>query len=97
MFLEELPAEVTRHLLAQLTPEGAPVGGLLGYPKDRSDGATALRRRAGGWTIAQVLDYIATAGQRDAERHLRGRRSRHLISVSIRALLWPRRRTCSAA
>jgi magnesium transporter len=66
MFLEELPAEVTRTLLAQLTPEERAVAvGLLGYP-EASIGRlmtpeyVAVRE---DWTVAHVLDYIREHGQ----------------------------------
>ena len=66
MFLEELPAEVTRQLLALLTPEERAVAvALLGYPEGSigrlmTPHYVAVRE---DWTIAQVLDYIRAHGQ----------------------------------
>jgi len=66
MFLEELPAEVTRQLLALLTPEERAVAvQLLGYPEGSigrlmTPHYIAVREE---WTIAQVLDYVRTHGQ----------------------------------
>jgi magnesium transporter len=66
MFLEELPATVTRHLLGLLTPgERAVALTLLGYP-ERSIGRlmtpnyVAVRE---GWTVREVLDYVRAHGQ----------------------------------
>ena len=67
MFLEELPAEVTRNLLAQLTPQERAVAvGLLGYPvgsigRLMTPQYVAVRE---DWTIAHVLEYIRTHGQK---------------------------------
>jgi magnesium transporter len=65
LFLEELPAEVTRELLALLTPAERSVAvSLLGYP-EKSVGRLmtpqylAVREQ---WTIQQVLDYVRTHG-----------------------------------
>ena len=65
-FLEELPAEATRELLAMLTPaERAVARTLLGYP-ERSVGRlmtpnyVAVREH---WTVREVLDYVRTHGQ----------------------------------
>ena len=78
MFLEELPAPVTRQLLALLTPhERAIASSLLGYPEESvgrfmTPEYIAVEEE---WTIQQVLDFIrdARTGQRNAERHLRRR------------------------
>ena len=66
LFLEELPAEVTRELLALLTPAERSVAvSLLGYP-EKSVGRlmtpnyVSVREQ---WTIQQVLDYVRTHGQ----------------------------------
>src|SRR5678815_3272669 len=66
MFLEELPAAVTRQLLGMLTPQQRSVAlKLLGYP-DGSIGRlmtphyVSVREQ---WTIREVLDYIRTHGQ----------------------------------
>jgi magnesium transporter len=66
LFLEELPAEVTRELLALLTPAERSVAvSLLGYP-EKSVGRlmtpqyVAVRDH---WTIREVLDYVRTHGQ----------------------------------
>jgi magnesium transporter len=66
LFLEELPAEVTRQLLALLTPrERAVAVTLLGYP-DKSVGRlmtphyVAVRET---WTVRDVLDYVRNHGQ----------------------------------
>ena len=66
MFLEELPATVTRELLALLTPEERSVAlTLLGYP-ERSVGRlmtphyVAVREH---WTVRDVLDHVRTHGQ----------------------------------
>src|SRR6185295_16749737 len=66
MFLEELPAEVTRQLLALLTPgERAVAVKLLGYPEGSigrlmTPHYVAVRE---DWTVAQVLDYVRAHGQ----------------------------------
>ena len=80
MFLEELPAEVTRQLLALLTPEERAVAvALLGYPEGSigrlmTPHYVAVRE---DWTdrAGARLHPRARAGQRDAERHLRRRRA----------------------
>jgi len=66
MFLEELPAAVTRQLLGMLTPKERSVAlKLLGYP-DGSIGRlmtphyVSVREQ---WTISEVLDYIRSHGQ----------------------------------
>jgi magnesium transporter len=66
LFLEELPAEATRQLLALLTPaERAVAVTLLGYP-ERSVGRlmtpnyVAVREE---WTVREVLDYVRAHGQ----------------------------------
>src|SRR5499427_3441147 len=65
-FLEELPAEATRQLLALLTPEErAEAVRLLGYPEGSigrlmTPHYVAVRE---SWTIAQVLDYVRAHGQ----------------------------------
>ena len=66
LFLEELPAEVTRQLLALLTPgERAVAVTLLGYP-EKSVGRlmtphyVAVREN---WTVREVLDYVRAHGQ----------------------------------
>jgi magnesium transporter len=66
LFLEELPAEATRQLLALLTPAERSVAvSLLGYP-EKSVGRlmtphyVAVREQ---WTIPEVLDYVRTHGQ----------------------------------
>ena len=82
MFLEELPASVTRQLLALLTPEERAVAvTLLGYPEGSIGRLMTPRlRRACAKTgpSSEVLDYVrdARAGQRNAQRHLRRRRAR---------------------
>ena len=65
LFLEECPAEVTRQMLALLTPTERSVAvKLLGYP-ERSVGRlmtphyVAVREQ---WTIREVLDYVRTHG-----------------------------------
>ena len=65
-FLDELPAAVTRQLLALLTPQQRSVAcALLGYP-EKSVGRLmtpsyiAVR---GDWTVREVLDYVRTHGQ----------------------------------
>jgi magnesium transporter len=66
MFLEELPAPVTRQLLALLTPEERSVAvALLGYPEGSigrlmTPHYVAVRE---DWTVQAVLDYIRTNGQ----------------------------------
>ena len=66
LFLEELPAEATRQLLALLTPaERAVAVTLLGYP-EKSVGRlmtphyVAVREQ---WTVREVLDYVRAHGQ----------------------------------
>jgi magnesium transporter len=66
LFLEELPAEATRHLLALLTPaERAVAVTLLGYP-EKSVGRlmtphyVAVREQ---WTVREVLDFVRAHGQ----------------------------------
>ena len=66
VFLEELPAEATRQLLALLTPtERAVALTLLGYP-EKSVGRlmtphyVAVREQ---WTVREVLDYVRAHGQ----------------------------------
>ena len=66
LFLEELPAEVTRQLLALLTPAERSVAlTLLGYP-EKSVGRlmtphyVAVREQ---WTVREVLDYVRAHGQ----------------------------------
>ncbi len=65
LFLEELPAEATRQLLALLTPaERAVAVTLLGYP-EKSVGRlmtphyVAVREQ---WTVSEVLDYVRAHG-----------------------------------
>ncbi|HEY7188674.1 MAG TPA: CBS domain-containing protein, partial [Vicinamibacterales bacterium] len=66
LFLEELPAEVTRQLLALLTPKERSVAlTLLGYPEDSvgrlmTPDFVAVREE---WTVREVLDYVRTHGQ----------------------------------
>jgi magnesium transporter len=66
VFLEELPAEATRQLLALLTPaERAVAVTLLGYPENSvgrlmTPHYVAVREQ---WTVREVLDYIRTHGQ----------------------------------
>jgi len=66
LFLEELPAEVTRQLLALLTPKERSVAlTLLGYPEDSvgrlmTPDFVAVREQ---WTVREVLDYVRTHGQ----------------------------------
>lgn len=66
MFLEELPAAVTRQLLALLTPAERSVAlTLLGYPEDSigrlmTPHYVSVREE---WTVREVLDYIRTHGQ----------------------------------
>jgi magnesium transporter len=66
LFLEELPAAVTRQLLALLTPSERSVAlTLLGYP-ERTVGRlmtphyVAVREH---WTVREVLDYVRSHGQ----------------------------------
>jgi magnesium transporter len=66
LFLEELPAEATRQLLALLTPaERAVAVTLLGYP-EKSVGRlmtpdyVAVREH---WTVRDVLDYVRAHGE----------------------------------
>jgi magnesium transporter len=66
LFLEELPAEATRQLLALLTPAERTVAlTLLGYP-EKSVGRLmtphylAVREQ---WTVREVLDYVRAHGQ----------------------------------
>jgi magnesium transporter len=66
VFLEELPAEATRQLLALLTPtERAVALTLLGYP-EKSVGRlmtphyVAIHEQ---WTVREVLDYVRAHGQ----------------------------------
>ena len=66
MFLEELPATVTRQLLALLTPqERAVASTLLGYPEGSigrlmTPSYVSVRE---DWTVQGVLDYIREHGQ----------------------------------
>ncbi|HEX5475336.1 MAG TPA: magnesium transporter [Vicinamibacterales bacterium] len=66
MFLEELPATVTRELLALLTPQERAVAvTLLGYPEDSvgrlmTPDYIAVRE---DWTVQQVLEYVRAHGQ----------------------------------
>jgi magnesium transporter len=66
MFLEELPASVTRQLLAMLTPaERAVASKLLGYPEGSigrlmTPHYVSVREH---WSIREVLDYIRAHGQ----------------------------------
>jgi magnesium transporter len=66
MFLEELPAAVTRQLLTLLTPKERSVAlTLLGYPED-SIGRLMTTDYIGvyeHWTVREVLDYIRAHGQ----------------------------------
>jgi magnesium transporter len=65
-FLEELPAAVTRQLLALLTPaERAVALTLLGYP-ERSVGRRMTPHYVAArelWTVQEVLDYVRAHGQ----------------------------------
>jgi len=66
MFLEELPAPVTRQLLALLTPHERTIAStLLGYPEDSVGRLMTPEYIAveEHWTIQQVLDFIRTHGQ----------------------------------
>jgi magnesium transporter len=64
-FLEELPAEATRQLLALLTPgERAVAVTLLGYPENSvgrlmTPQYVAVREH---WTVREVLDYVRAHG-----------------------------------
>ena len=66
LFLEELPAEATRQLLALLTPaERAVAVTLLGYPEHSvgrlmTPNYVAAREE---WTVREVLDYVRAHGQ----------------------------------
>jgi magnesium transporter len=66
MFLEELPAAVTRQLLTLLTPAERSVAlTLLGYPEN-SIGRLMTPHYISiqeDWTVREVLDYIRTHGQ----------------------------------
>jgi magnesium transporter len=66
MFLEELPATVTRELLALLTPkERAIAVTLLGYPEHSVGRLMTPDYVSVGehWTVQQVLDHVRTHGQ----------------------------------
>ena len=66
MFLEELPAPVTRQLLALLTPEERAIAStLLGYPEGSIGRlmTPAYIAVEEDWTIQQVLDFIREHGQ----------------------------------
>jgi magnesium transporter len=66
MFLEELPASVTRQLLALLTPAERSVAvTLLGYPENSVGRLMTPNyvRVQENWTIREVLDHIRTHGQ----------------------------------
>jgi magnesium transporter len=66
LFLEELPAEATRQLLALLTPAERSVAlTLLGYPENSvgrlmTPNYVAVREQ---WTVREVLDYVRAHGQ----------------------------------
>jgi magnesium transporter len=66
MFLEELPASVTRQLLALLSPADRSVAStLLGYPENSigrlmTPHYVSVRE---DWTVQEVLDYIRAHGQ----------------------------------
>jgi magnesium transporter len=66
LFLEELPAEATRQLLALLTPaERAVAVTLLGYPEHSvgrlmTPNYVAVREE---WTVREILDYVRAHGQ----------------------------------
>lgn len=66
LFLEELPAEATRQLLALLTPaERAVAVTLLGYP-EKSVGRLMTPHYVAvheQWTVREVLDYVRAHGQ----------------------------------
>jgi magnesium transporter len=92
-FLEELPAEVTRQLLALLTPEERSVAlTLLGYPENSvgrlmTPHYVAVRD---DWTVREVLDYVRTHGQ-DSETlnviYVIGQQSLLIDDVRIREFL----------
>jgi magnesium transporter len=66
LFLEELPAEVTRQLLALLTPRERGVAmTLLGYPEKSVGRLMTPHYVAVGetWTVREVLDYVREHGQ----------------------------------
>ncbi|MGE3518853.1 MAG: magnesium transporter, partial [Vicinamibacterales bacterium] len=93
MFLEELPAPVTRQLLALLTPEERGIAStLLGYPEDSIGRLMTPAYIAVGeqWTIQQVLDYIRQHGQ-DSETlnviHVVDEQGRLIDDLRIRELL----------
>jgi magnesium transporter len=83
MFLEELPASVTRQMLALLTPAERTVAvKLLGYPENsvgRLMTPNYVRVRE-HWTIREVLDHIRTHGQ-DSET------LNHIYVVDAKGLL----------
>ena len=93
LFLEELPGEATRELLALLTPAerlGRPVAARLPGNACWSADDASLRRRP------RTVDHPGGArlrpgarpGQRDAERDLRRRRARRVIDdIRIREFL----------
>ena len=66
LFLSELPANVTKHLLQLLTPEArAEAVTLLGYEPGTvgrlmTPHYVAVKE---GWTVRQVLDYVREPGQ----------------------------------
>jgi magnesium transporter len=66
LFLEELPAGVTRQLLTLLTPAERSVAvTLLGYPENSvgrlmTPDYVAVREE---WTVREVLDYVRTHGE----------------------------------
>jgi magnesium transporter len=66
LFLEELPAEATKQLLALLTPaERAVALTLLGYP-EKSVGRLMTHHYVQvreHWTVREVLDYVRAHGQ----------------------------------
>ncbi len=66
LFLEELPAEATRQLLALLTPAERSVAvTLLGYP-EKSVGRLMTPHYVSvheQWTVREVLDYVRAHGQ----------------------------------
>src|SRR4030095_8133499 len=73
MFLDELPASVTRQLLSLLTPKERSVAlTLLGYP-ERSIGRlmtphyVAVREH---WTVREVLDHVRAHGQDSETLHV---------------------------
>ncbi len=93
MFLEELPAPVTRQLLALLTPEERAVAStLLGYPEGSigrlmTPAYIAVRE---DWTVQQVLDYVREHGQ-DSETlnviYVVDEQGRLIDDIRIRELL----------